>query len=121
MRILMLALALSSLAACASAPTGIDSAMHAENGQQVGWQLVTTGDGDPLFVVRSNGTASYVAMMKVAETQAAKLCPYGYRVMDIEGNDEPAVDTLSPKFVLAGELRFKVRCYEKESDNSAAP
>ena len=121
MRILMLALALSSLAACANAPTGIYAPMQAVNGQQVGWQQVTTGDGNPLFVVRSNGTASYASMMKVAETQAAKLCPYGYRVLDIEGNDEPAVDTLSPKFVIAGELRFKVRCYAKESYNSAAP
>jgi hypothetical protein len=53
----------------------------------------------------------------VAEAQAAKLCPEGYRVTDIEGNDQPQVDSLSPRFVLASELRFKVRCYEKQTDN----
>lgn len=107
------------LAGCASlqSSTGIDSPMHQEGTQQVGWQQVTTGDGDPLFVVRSLGKGSYSAMIKVAEAQASKLCPNGYGVIDIEGNDQPQVDTLSPKFVLASELRFKVRCYEKDSDN----
>ena len=118
----MRTLALSSillLTACASmqSNTGIDSPMHMEGSQQVGWQHVTTGDGDPLFVVRSAGKGTYSAMVKVAEAQAAKLCPYGYGVLDIEGNDQPQVETLSPKFVLASELRFKVRCYEKDSDN----
>lgn len=118
MRILMLAISLSLLAACASAPaTGIGAAMHAENGQQVGWQQVTTGDGDPLFVVRSAGAVPYSALLKVAEAQAGKLCAYGYRVLDVEGNDQPQVESLSPKFVLASEVRFKVRCFEKESDN----
>lgn len=118
MRILMLAISLSLLAACASAPaTGIGAAMHAENGQQVGWQQVTTGDGDPLFVVRSAGQYPYADLLKVAETQAAKLCTHGYRVLDVEGNDQPQVDTLSPKFVLASEVRFKVRCFEQDSNN----
>ncbi|MFI4968312.1 MAG: hypothetical protein ACHQAU_06240 [Gammaproteobacteria bacterium] len=107
------------LAACATSPSniGIDTPMHQEGNQQVGWQQVTTGDGDPLFVVRSSGKGSYSEMIKIAEAQAAKLCPYGYGVLDIEGNDQPQVETLSPKFVLASELRFKVRCYEKDSDN----
>lgn len=106
------------LTACATSPgAGIGVPMHAEGSQQVGWQQVTTGDGDPLFVVRSAGQGSYAAMIKVAEAQASKLCPYGYGVLDIEGGDQPQVETLSPKFVLASELRFKVRCYEKDSDN----
>ncbi len=107
------------LTACATSPStsGIGAPMHAEGAQQVGWQQVTTGDGDPLFVVRSAGQGSYSALLKVAEAQAAKLCPYGYGVLDIEGGDQPQVETLSPKFVLASELRFKVRCYEKDSDN----
>lgn len=107
------------LTGCAtfSSSAGIGSPMHVEGTQQVGWQQVTTGDGDPLFVVRSAGQGSYSAMIKVAEAQAAKLCPYGYGVLDIEGSDEPQVETLSPKFVLASELRFKVRCYEKDPDN----
>ena len=116
MRTLMLFLSLTLLAACAHAPaTGFGAAMHAENGQQVGWQQVTTGDGAPLFVVRSNGQASYSDLLKIAETQADKLCPYGYSVVDVEGSDQPQVDTLSPKFVLASEVRFKVRCYEKDA------
>ena len=116
MRNLMLLLSLTLLAACAHAPAnGIGAAMHAENGQQVGWQQVTTADGDPLFVVRSNGKGTYADLVKVAEAQADKLCPYGYSVMDVEGGDQPQVDTLSPKFVLASEVRFKVRCYEKDS------
>jgi hypothetical protein len=118
MRNLMLLLSLALLAACAHAPTtGIGATMHAENGQQVGWQQVTTADGNPLFVVRSNGQSSYSDLLKVAETQAYKLCPYGYSVVDVEGNDQPQVDSLSPKFVLASEVRFKVRCYEKDSNN----
>ena len=118
MRIFMLALSLSLLGACAHAPsTGFGIPMHAENGQQVGWQQVTTGDGNPLFVVRSDGQAAYSDLIKVAETQADKLCPYGYSVVDVEGNDQPQVDSLSPKFVLASEVRFKVRCYEKDSSN----
>ena len=103
------------LGACAHAPTsGVGAPMHTEGTQQVGWQQVTTGDGDPLFVVRSAGSTPYSDMLKVAEAQADKLCPYGYRVTDVEGNDQPQVDTLSPRFVLAGEVRFKVRCYEKD-------
>lgn len=105
------------LAACASSPSasGIGAAMHAEGNQQVGWQQVLTGDGDPLFVVRSAGQASYSAMIKVAEAQADKLCHYGYTVLDVEGNDQPQVETLSPRFILASELRFKVRCFPKEN------
>ncbi|HSN17482.1 MAG TPA: hypothetical protein VLV87_04670 [Gammaproteobacteria bacterium] len=119
MRILMLVFSLSLLAACAHAPTtGFGVAMHSENGQQVGWQQVTTGDGNPLFVVRSNGKASYADLLKVAEAQAEKFCPYGYSVVDLEGNDQPQVDSLSPKFVLASEVRFKVRCYEKDSGSN---
>ena len=118
MRTLIFTLSLSLLAACAGAPaTGIGAAMHTEGTQQVGWQQVTTGDGDPLFVVRSAGAASYASLIKVAEVQAGKLCPDGYRVIDIEGNDQPQVDSLSPRFVLASELRFKVRCFEKQTDN----
>jgi hypothetical protein len=118
MRTLILIASLSLLAACTGAPTtGIGAAMHPESGQQVGWQQVTTGDGDPLFVVRSAGAVSYASLIKVAEAQAAKLCPEGYRVTDIEGNDQPQVDSLSPRFVLASELRFKVRCYEKQTGN----
>jgi hypothetical protein len=103
------------LGACAHAPvTGMEAAMHAEGTQQVGWQQVTTGDGDPLFVVRSAGSASYSDMVRIAETHAGELCLDGYRVIDIEGNDQPQVDSLSPRFILASELRFKVHCYEKE-------
>jgi hypothetical protein len=118
MRTLALAFVLL-LAGCASAPpaSGIGAAMHPEGAQQVGWQQVTTGDGDPLFVVRSAGQGKYSDMIKVAEAQAAKLCPYGYGVLDIEGSDQPQVETLSPKFVLASEVRFKVRCYDKEDSD----
>lgn len=114
----LLFLAILSLAACASSPatSGIGAPMHPEGNQQVGWQQVTTGDGDPLFVVRSNGNASYAAMLKVAETHAAALCPFGYRVLDLQGNDQPVVDTLNTHFVLASEIRFKVHCYEKQTD-----
>jgi hypothetical protein len=115
----MLALVFTSLflTACAHAPAmGIGEAMHPEGTQQVGWQQVTTGDGDPLFVVRSAGKASYADMIKVAEAQAAKFCPEGYSVVDVEGNDQPQVETLSPQFVLASEVRFKVRCYQKQGD-----
>ena len=105
------------LSACTLAPAmGIGAAMHTEGTQQVGWQQVTTADGDPLFVVRSNGKASYSDMIKVAETQAEKFCPEGYSVVDVEGNDQPQVETLSPRFVLASEARLKVRCYQKEGD-----
>jgi len=118
MRTLTLTALFSLLVACAGSPAiGIGAPMHAEGAQQVGWQQVTTGDGDPLFVVRSAGAVSYASLIKVAETQAAKLCTEGYRVIDIEGNDQPQVDYLSPRFVLASELRFKVRCYEKQTDN----
>ena len=117
MRILALTASLLLLGACAHAPTtGIGAPMHAEGAQQIGWQQVTTGDGDPLFVVRSGGGTSYAEMIRVAEEQAAKLCPDGYRVLDVEGNDQPQVDSLSPRFVLSSEVRFKVRCYQKESD-----
>lgn len=108
------------LGACAHAPlTGVKAPMHAEGNQQVGWQQVTASDGDPLFVVRSAGNASYSEMVRVAEDQAGKLCPYGYRVINVDGGDQPQVDTLSPRFVLANEVRFKVHCYDKESDNAA--
>ena len=119
MRMLALScvLLLTACASLRSTNNGIDSPMHVEGTQQVGWQQVTTGDGDPLFVVRSAGKGTYSEMAKVAEAQAAKLCPYGFGVLDVEGNDQPQVETLSPKFVLASELRFKVRCYEKDSDN----
>ena len=117
MRTLALVLTLLLLAACAHSPAmGIGAPMHAEGTQQVGWQQVTTGDGNPLFVVRSAGKASYSDMIKVAETQASKLCPDGYSVVDVEGGDQPQVETLSPQFVLASELRFKVRCYQKQGD-----
>jgi hypothetical protein len=116
MRTPVLIASLLMLGACAHAPTaGIEAPMHPEGTQQVGWQQVTTGDGDPLFVVRSAGSAPYSSMLRVAEVQAEKLCPNGYRVTDVEGNDQPQVDTLSPRFVLASEVRFKVRCYEKGS------
>ena len=105
------------LGACAHAPTtGVGEAMHTEGTQQVGWQQVTTGDGDPLFVVRSNGNEAYADMVKVAEEQADKLCPEGYRVIDLEGGDQPQVDSLSPRFVLSSEVRLKVRCYQKDGD-----
>ena len=117
MRILAFTLSILFLAACAHAPaTGIGAVMHVEGTQQVGWQQVTTGDGDPLFVVRSNGKAAYGDMVKVAEAQAEKLCPGGYSVLDVEGGDQPQVETLSPQFVLASEVRFKVRCYQKQGD-----
>jgi len=117
MRTLVLALPLLLLAACAHAPAmGIGAPMHAEGNQQVGWQQVTTGDGNPLFVVRSNGKASYSEMIKVAEAQAVKFCPEGYSVVDVEGNDQPQVETLNPQFVLASEVRFEVRCYQKQGD-----
>src|SRR5690242_13867469 len=117
MRTLAYSLSFILLAACAHAPTmGIGAPMHAEGNQQVGWQQVTTGDGDPLFVVRSNGKASYADMIKIAEAQAGKLCPEGYSVVDVEGGDQPQVETLSPQFVLASEVRFKVRCYQKQGD-----
>jgi hypothetical protein len=117
MRTLAFTLSFLLLAACAHAPaTGIGAAMHVEGSQQVGWQQVTTADGDPLFVVRSAGKASYSDMIKVAEAQAGKLCPEGYSVVDVEGNDQPQVETLSPQFVLASEVRFKVRCYQKQGD-----
>lgn len=117
MRTLAFTVSFLFLAACAHAPaTGIGAAMHTEGTQQVGWQQVTTGDGDPLFVVRSSGKASYAEMLKVAETQASKLCPDGYGVLDVEGGDQPQVETLSPQFVLASEVRFKVRCYQKQGD-----
>src|SRR3954471_21086182 len=106
MRTLACSLSFLILAACAQAPsTGIGATMHVEGTQQVGWQQVTTADGDPLFVVRSNGKALYSDMIKIAEAQAEKLCPGGYSVVDVDGNDQPQVETLSPQFVLASEVR----------------
>jgi hypothetical protein len=117
MRTPALVASLLLLGACAHAPvTGIEAAMHPEGTQQVGWQQVTTGDGDPLFVVRSAGGGDYAEMVRVATTHAAELCPDGYRVLDLEGNDQPQVDTLSPRFVLASEVRLKVHCYDKDAD-----
>jgi|GEM_PF-3172090 len=105
------------LTACAHTPaTGIDAAMHAENGVQVGWLEQPADDGDPVFVVQSAGVAGFGELLKVAESHAAARCPNGYRVLSISGSDEPQVDSLNPRFVLDNVVRLKVHCYDKESD-----
>jgi hypothetical protein len=104
------------LAACAGAARdNITSPMHDLGGRQIGWEERKATDGDPLFVVRSGGSVSYDTMLQVAEQHAQARCPYGYRVMDIGGADQPQVDILNPRLILGGELRFEVQCFERDN------
>jgi len=53
-------------------------------------------------------------MLQVAEQHAQARCPYGYRVMDLGGGDQPQEDILHPRLILGGELRFEVHCFERD-------
>src|SRR5690242_2660977 len=113
---LLIATLTLSLSACATGPaTGIEAAMHAENGVQVGWRELPANDGDPVFQVQSAGATSFDALLRVAMDHAKARCPDGYRMLSITGSDEPQVDSLNPRFVLDNVVRIKVHCYEKET------
>jgi len=103
------------LAACAGiSRDNITSPMHDFGGRQIGWEERKATDGNPLFVVRSGSSVSYAAMLQVAEQHAQARCPYGYRVMDLGGGDQPQEDILHPRLILGGELRFEVHCFERD-------
>jgi hypothetical protein len=104
-------------AGCAgSPPTGIGAAMHVENNVQVGWKEQAAEDGSTLYVVSSAGNVGYADMVKVAESRAQAHCQYGYRVLGLDGNDQPQVDSLNARFILSSEVRLKVRCFDKEAE-----
>lgn len=118
-KLICAASALLLTVACAHAPTsGIGAAMHAEDGIQVGWREDTGTDGSYTYVVRSSGRSAFDAMLAVAETRAAARCADGYRVLSLNGGDQPQVDSINPRFVLSSEVRLMVRCYEKEDDSN---
>jgi hypothetical protein len=105
------------LAGCAGdPPAGIGAAMHAENNVQVGWKEQPIEDGSTLYIVASPGNVSYADMAKVAEAHARAHCQYGYRVLSLDGNDQPQVDSLNARFILSSEVRLKVRCFDKETE-----
>ena len=111
-----IAILMLSIAACSISPsTGIEAALHPENNVQVGWRELPADDGDPVFQVQSADSASFAAMVKVAEQHAKMRCPDGYRVLSLTGSDEPQVASLNPRFVLDNVVRMKVHCYEKEA------
>jgi hypothetical protein len=115
LRSLLLAAALL-LAACAgTARDSISSPMHDVGGRQIGWEETKAADGNPIFTIRSGNGVSYDAMLEVAESRAKTRCPYGYRVMDLGGGDQPQVDILHPRLVIGGELRFEVQCFERDN------
>ena len=115
LRLLLLAAALLLVACAGTARDSIDSPMHDFGGRQIGWEEDKAGDGDPLFVVRSGSNVSYDAMLQVAEQHAKTRCPYGYRVMDIGGADQPQVDIHHPRLIIGAELRFEVQCFERDN------
>ena len=103
------------LAACTgNARDSISSPMHDFGGRQIGWEEDKAGDGNPLFVVRSGSSVSYDAMLQVAEQHAKARCPYGYRVIEIGGADQPQVDIHHPRLIIGAELRFEVQCFERD-------
>lgn len=111
----LLLLTVLSLSACAGIPKdGIRSPMHAVGDQQVGWEERKAGDGNPLFVVKSIGPASYDALLQAAEEHAHDRCPSGYRVMALGGADQPTVDILNPRIIIGSELRLEVHCFERD-------
>lgn len=104
------------LAACTgTARDSISSPMHDVGGRKIGWEESKASDGNPLFTVRSGNGVSYAAMLQVAEQHANARCPYGYRVMDLGGGDQPQVDILHPRLIIGGELRLEVRCFERDN------
>lgn len=114
LRFLTLAAALL-LAACTSAARdSINTPMHDVRGRQIGWTESKATDGNPIFTVRSGNGVSYADMLQVAEHHAKARCPYGYRVMDLGGGDQPQVDILQPRLIIGGELRFEVQCFERD-------
>ncbi len=115
MRNLLACLSLLLLAACAGSIHGLDKPVHAEGDAQVGWEEVKTDDGNPLFVVKSAGNLPYAELVEVAERHAAARCPFGYRVLSVDGADQPQVDTLKPRLILASEVRFRVKCFARDN------
>lgn len=103
------------LAACAGPLHGLDRPVHAEGDAQVGWEEVKSDDGNPLIVVKSAGNLPYADLVQVAERHAAARCPFGYRVLSVDGGDQPQVDTLKPRLILASEVRFKVKCFARDN------
>ena len=104
------------LVSCAGAPKdGINSPMHAVGNLQAGWAEHKANDGELVFVVKSIGSEPYDALLRVAVQHARKSCPYGYRVMGINGADQPMVDILNPRMIIGSELRFEVQCFDREN------
>ena len=119
MRSLPVFLMTLQLTACAGSLRGLDRPMHVEGDAQVGWEEATVDpkndDGSHLFVVKSAGNLPYAELVEVAERHAAARCPFGYRVLSLDGGDQPQVDTLKPRFILASEVRFKVKCFARDN------
>lgn len=115
MRRLPACIALLLLSGCIGTPRGPDTPLHVEGDAQVGWEERKSDDGNPLFVVKSAGNLPYSDLVQVAEKHAAGRCPYGYRVLSVDGGDQPQVDILKPRFILASEVRFKVKCFARDS------
>jgi len=101
------------LAACA-VRSGVYVPMHYVGSAQVGWEERKADNGDPLFVVRSDGGVTYETMLQVAEQHARERCTNGYRVMSIGGADQPEVDILNPRIIIGSELRLEVQCFERD-------
>lgn len=114
LRFLFLTAALLLTACAGAARDSISSPMHDVGGRQIGWQESKAADGNPIFTVRSGSGVSYEAMLHVAESHAKTRCPYGYRVMDLGGGDQPQVDILHPRLIIGGELRFEVQCFDRD-------
>ena len=115
MRLLPMCFALLLLSGCAGTLRGLDKPLHAEGDAQIGWEERKADDGNPLFMVKSAGNLPYSELVQVAEKHAAARCPYGYRVLSVDGGDQPQVDILKPRFILASEVRFKVKCFARDS------
>lgn len=114
MRCLLMCCALL-LSACAGATHGLDAPLHVEGDAQVGWQELKSDDGDPYFMVKSAGNQPYSELVQVAEKHAAARCPNGYRVLSVDGGDQPQADILKPRFILASEVRLKVHCFSRDA------
>lgn len=115
MRCLAVCFPLLLLTACAGSMSSLDRPMHSEGTAQVGWEEQKTDDGYPLIVVKSAGNLPYAELVAVAEKHAAARCPFGYRVLSVDGGDQPQVDILKPRFILASEVRFKVKCFAHDN------
>lgn len=113
MRAVLLLSPLLLLSACATS-TGINAPMHDVGNLRVGWEELKADDGNPQFVVRSNGGVTYEAMFQVAEQHARERCKYGYRIIRIGGADQPEEDILNPRIIIGGELRLEVQCFDKD-------